>query len=195
MRISQIIRALPIAGCFLALPLAHGAGRGAVKSCYEIARHIKGSGAFENPTAMNRTLEDLNCAAAANIPEDAALELTRTHWNAALQRWEFVLRCARRADCVPFLVWAHAEKSDAQVAHSQFQRPDLVGSGANIAADLVKSGQTALLTWDSAGIRVVLPVTCLDAGSLGQTVRVRFQHVDRIVRAEVVGAGALTSTL
>jgi hypothetical protein len=195
MKTLRIIRAFSIAGCFLALPLAHGSDVSAVKPCQEIAGLIASSGAGENPSAMSRLLKDLNCAAARNIPEDARLEFTRTKWNAALQRWEFVLRCVTRSDCVPFLVWAHAESPQVEIVHLQPDRANAESSTANTAATLVKSGQTALLTWDGGGIRVVLPVTCLDAGTLGQTVRVRLKHVDRIVRAAVVSAGALAANL
>lgn len=194
MKILLRIRAFSIASCFLALPLAHGAEVSAVKSCHEIAAHIASSAVFENP-AMHRKLESLNCAAARKVPENATLELTRTHWNAALQRWEFGLRCVRREDCVPFLVWAHAEKARAGTARLPPGQANPASSATDMAASLVKSGQTALLTWDGGGIRVVLPVTCLDAGSLGQTVRVRLKHVDRILRAEVVGAAALAANL
>jgi Chaperone for flagella basal body P-ring formation len=194
MNISRITPGLWVAGCFFALQWAHGAEVKSVKSCQEVAGFIASSGVLETPAAMSHTLQGLNCAAARNIPQSASLELIRTNWNASLQRWEFVLRCARRADCVPFLVWAQGENPHAQT-HSQAQQVSAANSPANIAPNLVESGQTALLTWDGGGLRVVLPVTCLDAGSLGQTVRVRLKHVDRVLRAEVAGAGALTANL
>jgi flagella basal body P-ring formation protein FlgA len=60
---------------------------------------------------------------------------------------------------------------------------------------LVKPGQTAMLTWEQAGIRVVLPVTCLDAGGLGQFVRVRFKNAARTLWAEVIGESTLRASL
>jgi flagella basal body P-ring formation protein FlgA len=59
----------------------------------------------------------------------------------------------------------------------------------------VQRGQTAMLTWEQGGIRVVLPVTCLEAGAAGQFVLVRFQNAPRTVRAEVVGAGEVRVSL
>jgi flagella basal body P-ring formation protein FlgA len=60
---------------------------------------------------------------------------------------------------------------------------------------LIKPGQTATLRWDEGGIRIVLPVTCLDAGALGQTVRVQFKNARRILRAEILSDGTLRAGL
>jgi hypothetical protein len=99
------------------------------------------------------------------------------------------LRCMQREDCIPFLVWAHADRTPPA---AESDPPKAAGAAVE---SLVKSGQTATLTWDEAGIRVVLPVTCLEAGGLGQLVRVQFRNGARILRAEVVGSGALRATL
>jgi hypothetical protein len=182
---------------------------GATKSCAEIARFLAGAASAQNAASVRgRWLQDLDCAAARDISEDTPLELTKTVWNPVLQRWEFALRCARPEDCVPFLVWAHAGKTPPSgVAHSADRAvpsptllaelsssglPKIGGSGIK---RLVKPGQTATLTWDQAGIRVVLPVTCLDAGGLGEFVRVRLKNAARILRAEVVGEGILRASL
>jgi hypothetical protein len=184
---------------------------GATKSCAEITRFVASVTASpETASAPSRWLEDLDCAAARRLPEQTALELTKSAWNAALQRWEFALRCARPEDCVPFLVWAHkkrtssAQVSEAQSPDAQSQTFLAESSAAGLAGApkargsverLVKPGQTATLTWEQAGIRVVLPVTCLDAGGLGQFVRVRFKNAARILRAEVVGEAMLRASL
>jgi hypothetical protein len=180
---------------------------GATKSCAEIARFVaQAAGSEDMAKAPSRWQEDLDCAAARGIPEDALLELTKTAWSAASQRWEFALRCARPEDCVPFLVWLDesrtpaagmaASRGGAGRRFTASAEPSLsFRTGASRAERLVEPGQTATLTWDQAGIRVVLPVTCLDAGVLGQFVRVRFKNADRILRAEVVGEGTLRASL
>jgi hypothetical protein len=56
---------------------------------------------------------------------------------------------------------------------------------------LVKPGDAATLVWEQGGIVVQLPVICLEAGRLGQSVRARVTKSSRILRAEVVGRGAL----
>jgi hypothetical protein len=151
-----------------------------------------------------RWREDLDCAGARGIPEKASLEVTKSGWNMALERWEFALRCARPGDCIPFMVWVPGAKAASAMASQSEARRRARASGkfssgledgANGKQGLVKAGQTATLTWDERGIRVVLPVTCLDGGGLGQFVRVRLQNAPRILRAEVVGSGTLRANL
>ena len=83
--------------------------------------------------------------------------------------------------------------------HSDLRLHSRLAVAQNEAADsdarLVKPGQTATLEWEQGGIRVVLPVTCLDAGGIGQFVRVRFKNSAAILRAEVMGDGRLRARL
>jgi len=176
---------------------------GATKSCAEIAHFVADAAPPEEMSkAASRWQSDLNCAAARGIAEDAALELTKSVWNATLQRREFSLRCARSEECVPFLVWVHEDAKPfrngvierlAGEPHKDLR--ELSKARSSSGERLVKPGQTATLTWDQSGIRVVLPVTCLDAGALGQFVRVQFKNTPRILRAEVVGVALLRASL
>lgn len=169
---------------------------GRAKSCAEIARFLTGAAASEETAPSGGWQRRVDCAAARGIPEDASLELTKTAWNSGLSRWEFWLRCARPEDCVPFLVWASAQKNPSlRMASTPGAGPEASAAGGGGGARLIQPGQTAMLTWDQAGIRVVLSVTCLDAGTLGQTVRVRFKNGAGTLLAEVVGAGALRARL
>jgi hypothetical protein len=138
---------------------------------------------------------DLDCSAARNVPEDSSLELLQAKWNAGLQRREFALRCRRPEDCIPFLVWVRADTSAGGRADFFSRTSDGAKSGWKEAAPLIKAGQTVMLTWDEAGIRVVLPVTSLQAGGLGQRVRVRFKNAPRTLQAEIVGAGMVRASL
>jgi flagellar basal body P-ring formation chaperone FlgA len=177
--------------------------RGVMKSCAEIARFVAGSvGDVQNAPSQWRV--DLDCAGARGIPEAAPLELAKSGWSAARERWEFALHCARPRDCVPFMVWGREPKTAVGSAESRSGAMRQgsasgsawrVGDGASGAERLVKAGETVTLTWDQAGIRVILPVTCLDAGGLGQVVRVRLKNAARILRAEVVGEGTLRASL
>lgn len=171
---------------------------GATKSCAAIADFARRSSTQTSDRSFS--LENFNCAAAQSIPEDAPLELTKTSWNAALQRWEFSLRCTRAEECVPFMVWARARSAGHNYdSESSAMRLASLGesSGAYAAVSerLIKPGQTATLRWDERGIRIVLPVTCLDGGGLGQTVRVRFKNAGRILRAEILSDGTLRAGL
>jgi hypothetical protein len=167
------------------------------KSCAEIGSFVAGAAPARGMPAAIRWSKDLNCAAATRIPADSVLTLTKVFRNAALRRWEFTLRCGRSVDCVPFLVWAH----DGTAALSLSRVANVRGDGREEKAGgsgserMVAPGQTATLTWEQGGIRVVLPVTCLEAGALGQFVQVRFKNVARVLRAEVVGKAALRVSL
>lgn len=181
------------------------------KSCAEIAQFLASRVSQQDAAGVPRRWQnDLNCAGASAIPVQASLELTKTVWNPSLQRREFDLRCAPAADCVPFLVWAHEPKSTLDAA-SRFSNsylptllqpsprsyPQLADASKAASGDerLVKPGQTATLEWEQAGIRVVLPVTCMDAGGMGQFVRVRFKNATGILRAEVMGERRLRARL
>jgi hypothetical protein len=167
------------------------------KSCAEIASFVaRAAPAQGMPIAGTQWSKDLNCAAANSIPADAELGLAKISWNAALRRWEFTLRCGRSGDCVPFLVWAHDGTAPLSgVARVRSDGREDAKAGGSVLERLVGPGQTATLTWEQGGIRVVLPVTCLEAGALGQFVRVRFKNVAQTQRAEVVGKAALRVSL
>jgi hypothetical protein len=158
---------------------------GARMSCAEVARFV--AGAVREVASDPGWQNDLHCNGAGHVPAGAALALTKTDWNPMLHRWEFTLRCARSGECVPFVVWSAAAEERASllwdVARDQPQ--DWV----------VKRGETATLTWDQGGIRVVLPVMCLEAGKVGQSIRVRVENAGRTLRAEVVGAGVVRVSL
>jgi hypothetical protein len=171
---------------------------GAKKSCAAIADLARHS---LSPAEEERLpLESFNCAAARSIPEDAPLEISKTFWNRTLVRWEFSLRCTRAEDCVPFMVWARS-KSAASIRGSESagitlpagrEFPDTSGARS---PRLIRPGQTATLCWNEGGIRIVLPVTCLDGGMRGETVRVRFKNAGRILRAEILSDGSLRAGL
>lgn len=171
---------------------------GAAKSCSEISRLALRSLSPENRTGLSP--QRFDCAAAQSVPEAAPLELTKTFWNASLERWEFSLHCSRAEDCAPFLVWAAAPSAgqnyfSVSVATSPPSFLESPGMSAGMRGELIKPGQTATLRWDEAGIRIVLPVTCLDPGGIGQTIRVRFKNAARILRAEILSDGTLWATL
>jgi hypothetical protein len=170
---------------------------GARKSCAAIADFARQS--LTQADGRDVPLENFNCAAAQSIPEGTRLALTKSAWNTGLQRWEFSLRCSQSEDCVPFLVWARAVSGSraSKPGRTLLPFPSLRKSfethgGGN--ERLIKTGQTATLCWDERGIRIVLPVTCLDSGTLGQTVRVEFKNARRILRAEIMSDGTLRAT-
>ncbi len=167
---------------------------GATKSCVEIADFLAGATPSQDDRLSSHLWRNnLECGAIQGIAEDAELELIKSDWDAGLRRWEFLLHCVRPEDCVPFMVSARdpeTQRGNSPHAASSAESSTRVQSAAGFAL-LVRPGETAMLTWDQAGIRVTLPVTCLDAGGLGQYVRVRLKSTPQVLRAEVVGNGAV----
>jgi hypothetical protein len=164
---------------------------GATKSCVEIADFLAGAGpSQDNRLSSHLWRNNLECGAIQGIAEDAELELIKSDWDAGLRRWEFLLHCVRPEDCVPFMVSA---RDPERLQGNSPNAASSTGSSASSAGFtlLVKPGETAMLTWDQGGIRVTLPVTCLDGGGLGQYVRVRLKSTPQILRAEVVGPRAV----
>ena len=170
-------------------------------SCSGIARFLAEESSLGGIAGDARQWEnEIDCAGARAVPGEAQLELTRSGWNPALQRWEFAVRCAHAEQCIPFLVWRRAVKdASGKLVSLSGMRPASFGGASpgrgGEVERLVKPGQTATLSWDEGGIRIVLPVTCLDAGGAGQMVRVRFKNTLRILRAEVLGDGTLRARL
>ncbi|HVI08292.1 MAG TPA: flagella basal body P-ring formation protein FlgA [Candidatus Binatia bacterium] len=149
---------------------------GEAKTCGQIAGLL---------SAQGGAVDALDCAGAQSVPRNAELELVRASWNRALERWEYALRCARAEQCVPFLVWAKDANRTPEPGRTRAARqPDSV-------AHIVTPGQSATLVWDDAGIRVTVPVICLEGGAVGATVRVRVKNGPEVLRAVVTGAHAL----
>jgi hypothetical protein len=182
---------------------------GETRSCAEIARFLAGTVIANRGGESPPAVEHLHCAALPRLAKETRLELAQTAWNAALERSEFWLRCAPAWDCVPFLVWSEepgpgrgATTSASGTRRDSPRRnvqPVVVFAAAHrdspAAPALVRPGQSASLTWEQAGIRLVVRVTCLEGGGAGQFVRVRLKPAGKIVRAEVVGAGELRVAL
>jgi Chaperone for flagella basal body P-ring formation len=77
------------------------------------------------------------------------------------------------------------------VAPSFAYASETVAAPSVAGPPLVRPGETATLSWDQDGIRLVVPVVCLDRGGLGQTVRARILAGSRTLEAVVTGPGLL----
>jgi hypothetical protein len=178
---------------------------GEMKSCADIAGMIardssaaaKMAAAPLNPASRDDASAppgQLDCSSLHEVPRKAQLELLHTAWNAGLHRWEFVVRCHRAEECVPFLVSTEGQPLREPPAEgaikdyrSEASRPE--------AAERIRVGEGATLVWEQSGLRVILPVVCLEAGEVGQSIRVRVRNGNRTLRAQVVGAGRVRVAL
>ncbi|HEY1271184.1 MAG TPA: flagella basal body P-ring formation protein FlgA [Terriglobales bacterium] len=167
----------------LAVPERVAVRRNARLSCAEIASRL-----FPG-------VQGIDCAAVDRIPREARLGIARSTWNPSTKTRDFVIRCTRPGDCVPFLV----RVPDGNAAADSPAFRDQARTGATnvhrlaVAQPeiLVHRGQAATVVWDQAGIRAEVTVVCLDQGREGALVRARIVHTDRILHAVVVGRGRL----
>lgn len=162
-----------------------------LKSCAQIASAIVSRPSDALPRGIS--VEDFDCAA-TGIPQTASVEVMKTAWEPLLGRWQFAMRCQNAEDCLPFLVWARRKRPSpdalgaddmgvAKVRRAGWVSGSLASNGS---ADVIKRGQTAWLRWEEAGMRMVLPVTCLEGGAAGDRVRVRFGNSAQTMHAEIL---------
>jgi hypothetical protein len=123
------------------------------------------------------------------LAEHPALEVTGASWDGRQRALELRLRCVERGLCGSFVVSAHASRPEMfdrqplRSATGQFAQPRPAG------AALARPGQKAILVLERDGMRLSLPVICLERGGLRDRVRVREARGQRVFQARVVGAG------
>ena len=168
---------------------------GARASCSDLAGSIAQASLTTRGSLTGKNLaRDSNCGAAGRIRQDVPIVIAKTLWNPALTSLEITARCLDPKDCVPFLVSARASSLEAD-ALSLAKLRTKSQSYQSTESPIVRPGQSMTLLWDQDGIQITLHVTCLDRGGLGETVRARLKHGDRILRAKVMNAETLRMQL
>jgi len=99
------------------------------------------------------------------------------------------LRCLDPHACLPFYVLITG------TAEQREQSPDTVEQTPRIAMSgekpLMRSGDPATMVFSNQGLRISMPVICLQNGRQGQTVRVASTDHKRFYKAEILGPGLL----
>jgi len=130
--------------------------------------------------------EDVACGAAGRIAAAARLAFHKVEWNAASRSWEILASCVRATDCVPFLIRIRSSQNLGQPI--TVPREEKRTTGQERVA-MVRRGQRATLVWEQSGIRLEVPVVCLEAGGQGGAVKVRISGSNKIVNAVVTAEG------
>jgi len=142
---------------------------------------------------------DLDCGAIPSLVRDTQLELAKIFYDSRVHSWEFLVRCTRNSDCVPFLVrWPQTASRGPVRLTGPILAPVPSSARLNLGGIrhfLVRPGETVTLVWDQDGIRAVLPVICLDRGNVGDSIRVRIKDGSRVMRAEIVSESLLRAIL
>ena len=126
------------------------------------------------------------------------LQVTNVEWSATQHALQVHARCMYAVACGSFLVEAPVLNAPPQLRtrSRELGRTHVANArGGRVVPRILVAGKRAMLTLDSAGMRISLPVVPLQPGALGQTIRVREWKGNRTYNAEVVGPCALHASL
>jgi hypothetical protein len=124
------------------------------------------------------------------LPEQARLHVAAVHAVPGSAAWLLRLECGSRLECLPFEVVLRARGQEPSGLPSAPRRSSSAVLGNNLAAaPLVRAGQRVQLAEEVSGMRLSAPAVCLEAGSMGQRIRVRNVSSGRVVLARVRAAG------
>jgi hypothetical protein len=123
------------------------------------------------------------------VPEPARLHVATLHAVAGAHTWLLRMECSSRVECMPFEVVLRGRGQHHASFLNLHTRSSSPPSGSRIAAPMVRAGQRVQLAEDVSGMHLSAPAVCLQAGSLGQRIRVRNVSSGRVVLARVGGAG------
>jgi len=127
------------------------------------------------------------------------IEVTRADWDSRQNAIDLHLRCLKRPGG-SFLAYLYLPDSFPQAARSDLLRtilsnPTVAERRSIRQPALVTRGRPATLILQDATTQILLPVVCLQAGSLSQNVRVFDKMSRQVFEAEVVGRNLLRAGL
>lgn len=112
------------------------------------------------------------------------------------------LECESKEDCLPFIASVHVGEGEATQLAAVSSRMSLLKepfsssvSGSRPESIVIRSGSSATLLLDGGHVHIRIPVTCLENGSTGQTIRATDKDRRRVYKAQVVANGVLQGRL
>jgi len=110
------------------------------------------------------------------------------------------LRCRDHRACLPFYVLLTGAEKAGTRGQTLQPTSGISSEGRNATEvfakqTLMHDGDPAILLFDNTGLRISLPVICLQSGSRGQTIRVESRDHKRFFKAKIVESGLLKATL
>jgi hypothetical protein len=140
----------------------------------------------------------------AALKPNPALEVAGAAWDSLRHVLRLRLRCAEQALCGSFLVQWLVPQAQEALWRRRLSEPSAFATnrGAPQAPPsktlsgppLTQPGDAAMLILESGGIRISLPVVCLQRGVLRQQIRARDASSHRIFQAQVIGTDLLRVT-
>lgn len=145
--------------------------------------------------ALAFSLDQINLPATVFARGHADVRLTQFSVDKKALAVDASLKCDRSA-CMPFYVTLTDLRFPADIKEKLTFRNSrtgwLVGASKVNAEPAVRQGDVASLSLQKNGMRISVPVVCLEQGAPGRVIRTRIVGTRRIAAAEVVGPGRLT---
>jgi Chaperone for flagella basal body P-ring formation len=126
-------------------------------------------------------------ASALQLPAQARIHVAAVHAVPGGNEWFLRMECGSRIECLPFEVALLARSAGELPASLSTQVPHAPGDG--LAAPTVRAGQRVQLAEEVSGMRLSALGICLQAGGIGQKIRVRNLASGRVVLGRVRAAG------
>ncbi len=156
----------------------------------------------------------------SHVPSPALAAGPLEHQSAAERTGSIRLHCAREGECLPFYVLVHLDGSAPATASDAVSqraakrndptttaagtaatviRPNAAAAGnlsqQNPAAPVLRSGERVSMLIDSGLLHLRFPVTCLQSGAVGSTIRVTVLGRGRVLEAAVVDQATVRGSL
>lgn len=99
------------------------------------------------------------------------------------------LACRDASICLPFLVFVRARRSEAERFRSTTASPPQVKVASASTHPLMRAGESVTFLIESDDVRITMNVVCLQAGQVGDTIRVATTDRKLVYRAQVIAPG------
>ncbi len=147
------------------------------------------------PEAQLPRIEDLDLPVALPAVAGRKLRVSSACWDEGPERTQFRLECGEPGQCLPFLVYVHADHRDAGARAESCRlesgsRPAPEAPLKPLAKPTVRAGDRATAVFLSARLRISASVTCLERGREGEVIRVRGED-GQVFRARISGPALL----
>lgn len=106
------------------------------------------------------------------------------------------LQCQSREECLPFIVRLQLKAGDPRPVLTASAQPAAEQEPAKRAAQAtVRSGSPAVLVLEGPHVQIRVSVVCLEAGTIGQTIRATDPEHKQVYTGQVIADGLLKGRL
>lgn len=170
-----------------ALPLLAAPGRFAI-STESVAVAVSRSGVEVAPEQVTLPANIVASVANPNLKVRSFDRVGAEHVFARLE-------CATTQQCLPFIVSLHLAQGANPEAVALLNPPVPLVTRPSSVTPVVRSGSAATLMLEGAHVHIRIPVTCMESGAIGQTIRVTSLDRKQIYTARVVRDGVVEGRL